>query len=84
MHWEDPRLFFVVREPFLSRHSAATLTAGHLEREVPLEVESLMPAGGVIFGDGVEDDALSFTAGLVATVRPAAQRARLVSSLRGR
>ena len=76
--WEDPRLFFVVREPFVSRHSSAGCTAGHVEREAPLSVESLMPSGGVIFGDGVEDDALSFTSGLVATVRPAEQRAQLV------
>lgn len=81
MQWEDPRLFFVVREPFISKHSSATLTAGHLDPSTPLEIESLMPSGGVIFGDGVEDDALSFTSGLVASVRPAAQRARLVSAL---
>ena len=26
--WEDPRLIFVVREPFVSRHSAASIVAG--------------------------------------------------------
>jgi hypothetical protein len=82
MPWEDPRLFFVVREPFVSRHSSATLTAGFLEREAPLELESLMPSGGVIFSDGIEDDALGFTSGLVASVRPAEQRARLVVGVR--
>lgn len=78
LDWEDPRLFFVVREPFVSKHSSASSTAGWLAGAARLEVESLMPSGGVIFSDGVEDDALSFTSGLVARVGPAAQRARLV------
>jgi hypothetical protein len=37
-----------------------------------------MPSGGVIFSDGMEDDALRFTSGVTATIGPAAQRARLV------
>ena len=28
MDWEDPRLFFVAREPFISRHSSAELVTG--------------------------------------------------------
>ena len=28
LRWEDPRLVFVVREPFVSRHSAASIVAG--------------------------------------------------------
>jgi len=76
--WEDPRLFYVVREPFASRHSSAAGTVGFLEPRARLELESLMPSGGVIFSDGMEDDALAFTSGLVARIGPAAQRARLV------
>jgi hypothetical protein len=76
--WSDPRLYYVVREPFVSKHSAATLVAGPLGPATPLEVESLMPSGGVIFSDGMEDDALSFTSGLVARIGPSKQRARLV------
>jgi hypothetical protein len=78
LEWEARELAFVVREPFVSRHSQATLTSGAVREGAPLELESLMPSGGVIFSDGVEEDALGFTSGLVARVQPAAQRARLV------
>ncbi len=76
--WDDPRLYFVVREPFVSKHSAASQVAGPVSTGAPLEIESLMPTGGVIFSDGMEDDALSFTSGLVARIGPSSQRARLV------
>ncbi|GMU60227.1 MAG: hypothetical protein AMXMBFR34_19900 [Myxococcaceae bacterium] len=78
LEWEDPRLFYVVREPFASKHSSAARAVGFLEAGTKLELESLMPSGGVIFSDGVEDDALSFTSGLVARIGPAAQRARMI------
>ncbi len=78
LSWEDPRLYFVVREPFVSRHSSAGCVAGYVSREAPLELESLMPAGGVIFSDGMEADALQFTSGLTAKVGPSTQKARLV------
>jgi hypothetical protein len=76
MRWEDPRLYFVVREPFVSKQTHADQTAGWVERE--LRVESLMPSGGVIFSDGMEDDALRFTSGVTASIGPSPQRARLV------
>lgn len=78
MEWEDPRLAFVVREPFISRHSSAGLVAGFVAQERELVLESRMPSGGVIFSDGVEEDFLAFNAGATVHVRPAAQRARLV------
>jgi hypothetical protein len=68
----------VVREPFISRHSSASLVAGFVGEERELVLESKMPSGGVIFSDGVEEDFLAFNAGATAFIRPAAQRARLV------
>lgn len=76
--WEDPRLFWVVREPFVSRHSSAQHTAGFLEPGAQLALESLMPQGGVIFSDGMEKDFLAFNSGAVAQIRAADTRARLV------
>ena len=76
--WEDPRLVYVVREPFASRSSQAALVAGVVEPGQALTIESLMPTGGVIFSDGVEADALAFDAGAVATIGAAAQRTTLV------
>ena len=76
--WEDPRLMFVVREPFVSRHSRASVVAGMVEPTQELAVESAMPSGGVIFSDGVEADYLNFNAGAVAHIRAAPQKAHLV------
>ncbi|HEX8699874.1 MAG TPA: NAD+ kinase [Myxococcaceae bacterium] len=78
MGWEDPRLAFVVREPFISRHSTAHLISGFVTPGQPLVIESRMPSGGVIFSDGVEEDFLAFSAGATAHIRPAEQCARLV------
>lgn len=78
--WEDPRLAFAVREPFVSRHSQAGIVAGLIAPKTELVIESLMPAGGVIFSDGMEEDAVEFTSGLVARVRASERRARLVGA----
>jgi NAD kinase len=76
--WDDPRLVFVVREPFASRHSQIAIAAGVVEAGQTLALESQMPSGGVIFSDGVEADALAFDSGAIAQIGAAAQRTRLV------
>jgi NAD kinase len=76
--WEDAKLAFVVREPFVSRHSGADLVGGFVTAQQELVLESRMPQGGVIFSDGMEEDFLTFGAGATARIRPAEQRARLV------
>ena len=78
LEWEDPRLAFVVREPFVSKHSQAGLVAGLLDPGQELLLESVMPSGGVIFSDGIEADYLAFNSGATARVRASGQRARLV------
>jgi len=78
MPWEDRRLIYVVREPFVSRHSRAGIVAGILQPGEELVLESLMPSGGVAFSDGVEADFLQFNSGATARVRAAEQRAHLV------
>ena len=78
LDWESPELLFAVREPFASRHSSATVVAGMLSAGAELVVESRMPAGGVIFSDGVEADFLRFESGSTARVRAAQHRAQLV------
>jgi NAD kinase len=77
--WEDPRLLFVVREPFVSRHSQASIVIGMLQPGEELSLQSLMPSGGVIFSDGMEADFLNFNSGSSAKVHAAAQHARLVA-----
>lgn len=78
LRWEDPRLMFVVREPFISRHSRAGVVAGIVEPSEELRLESAMPSSGVIFSDGVEADYLNFNSGAVAHIRAAPQKAHLV------
>jgi hypothetical protein len=78
LRWEDRRLAWAVREPFVSRQSQAELVAGWLDEGQELVVESLMPQGGVIFSDGVERDFLPFNSGVIARVGVSPQRAHLV------
>jgi NAD kinase len=78
MEWEENRLLFVVREPFVSRHSAATIVAGTILPSAPLALESQMPTGGVIFSDGIEADHLDFNSGAIANIRIAQEKANLI------
>lgn len=78
LKWEDRRLVWVVREPFRSKLSGAELVAGFLEKDQELVIESLMPANGVIFSDGIEADFLEFTSGSIARITVSPQRALLV------
>lgn len=71
-------LCFVVREPFVSKHSSANMVIGMLQSGQELIIESRMPAGGTIFSDGIENDFIAFDSGMVARVRTAQQVARLV------
>ena len=77
--WEDRRLIFVVREPFVSRHSRAEIVTDVIEPDEKLEIASAMPSGGVIFSDGIEADYLAFDSGATAIVGAAAEQARLVT-----
>jgi NAD kinase len=76
--WEDRRLLFVVREPFVSKHSSAEVVAGWIEGEQRLELESQMPTGGVIFSDGIESDYVQFNSGARVAVGVAEEAAQLV------
>lgn len=78
LDWSDRRLFFVAREPFVSRHSSVDLAIGMIEPGNALTVESLMPGQGTIFSDGMEADFLRFDSGAVAQIEVAPERARLV------
>jgi NAD kinase len=78
LEWEDLRLVFVVREPFISRHSQAEIVAGMIAPGQELVLESLMPSGGVIFSDGTEADFLEFDSGVTAVIRASEQKAHLV------
>jgi NAD kinase len=76
--WEAEELRFFVREPFVSRTSAASVVYGQLRGEETMVLTSWMPERGVIFSDGVEEDYLEFNAGTIATVGLARRKAHLV------
>ncbi|MEI7844725.1 MAG: NAD+ kinase [Chloroflexota bacterium] len=78
LDWEADQLVFVVREPFASKTSAATITCGRISPQSPLTIESEMPVGGVIFSDGVESDFLAFNAGAIASIKLADKKTHLV------
>lgn len=78
LSWEDPRLLYVVREPFASKTSRASIVAGLLDPGGEITIESDMPTNGVIFSDGVETDFLDFNTGATARIRTAATKAQLV------
>lgn len=78
LRWDSPCLLWAVREPFVSRTSAANLVAGQIGEHEQLVVESRMPSGGVIFSDGIESDFLGFDGGAIARIGVAERRAQLV------
>lgn len=78
MTWEEERLLFIVREPFISLHSQAAIVVGSINHTEPLILQSQMPCGGVIFSDGMEADYLDFNSGTDATIGIAKEKANLV------
>lgn len=79
LSWSARELRFVVREPFASRATGATIVAGKLGEGEALEMESHMPVNGVIFSDGIEKDFLNFNSGAIARVGLARVSAQLVT-----
>jgi NAD kinase len=74
----DPQLAFFVREAWPSRATGAELTQGNVDSGHPLELISEMNDGGVLFGDGIEEDRLAFEWGMKATLTTAPQCLRLI------
>ena len=76
----DRRLAYFVREAFPGSGFAVDHTGGVLEESNHLIVRSEMNDGGVVFGDGIEDDRVAFGWGSIATVGVADERLRLVAA----
>lgn len=78
--FREDELLFAVREPFQSIRTQTGITAGIIRNQSALTLESLMPANGVIFSDGIESDFLKFNSGAVATIGIAKETAVLVAN----
>lgn len=76
--WEDDKLIFVVREPFLSKMSQIDLGYGTITKQKTLKIESKMPTKGVIFSDGIESDFLNFNSGSTVEISLAKEKANLI------
>jgi NAD kinase len=75
---KDNELLFAVREPFQSIKTQIGISTGIINEKHPLTIESLMPASGVIFSDGIEADFLKFNSGAIAAIGVARETAKLV------
>ena len=74
----EPALAFLVREAFPSVATGTALTQGVLSGEDQLEIVSEMGEGGVLFGDGIEKDAIELPYGSHLELRIAEQCLNLV------
>ncbi|MFW5444443.1 MAG: sugar kinase [Methylococcaceae bacterium] len=75
---KENELLFAVREPFKSIRTQTEITAGLINNQNKLVIESLMPSNGVIFSDGVEKDFLKFNSGSIATIGISTETAQIV------
>ena len=75
--WDSDSLFYSVREPFPSNTTGTTLTFGEITNQ-SFTITSAMPNEGVIFSDGLLDDAINFNSGVSATVTAADEKGLLV------
>lgn len=75
----SPVLAFFVREAWPSIATGTECTEGPLLDGETLTIVSRMDGGGVVFGDGIERDALELPWGARLDIHVAARRLRLVS-----
>ena len=76
--WDDKRLTFVVREPYPSRTTQTGIVFGKIEAEDEFRIISKMPDNSVVFSDGIEEDAISFPAGMEISIQIADREGKLV------
>ena len=75
---DEAAAVFLVREPWPSLATGASLISGRLEGTDGLLVVSRMNEGGVVFADGMEGDRLDFAWGRTLRISVARQRLRFV------
>jgi hypothetical protein len=77
---DERGLMFFVREAWPSPTFGVSMTEGRIGPDDRLEIVSELDEGGVIFGDGIESDGVTFGWGVQATVSVAPERLRLVGA----
>ncbi len=76
----DGRLAYFVREPWPSIATGTDIVEGLIDAQHTLVVTSEMDEHGVIFGDGIESDRMTFGYGRRVEIRPAAQSLNLLAA----
>lgn len=77
---DEAALAWFVREAWPAPAFGTTRTEGRISADETLEVVSELDEGGVVFGDGIESDRVDFGWGVLARVRVAPERLRLVEA----
>lgn len=77
---EERALAFFIREAFPGSGFTTGTTYGRIGIQDRLTVTSEMNAGGVLFGDGIEEDRIEFLWGRIATVAISKKQLRLVKA----
>ena len=76
--WSSKNLTFQVREPYPSRFTQAEIVYGQINDKENLILTSDMSEKGVVFSDGILDDAIEFNAGMQIKIGVADRTGRLV------
>ena len=77
--WDRRGLTFQVREPYPSRFTQAELVYGKVLDGESLVLTSSMSENGVVFSDGIFEDAIEFNAGMEIRISVAEQTGKLVT-----
>ncbi|MCR5126339.1 MAG: sugar kinase [Treponema sp.] len=77
--WDRRKLTFQVREPYPSRFTQAELVYGKVSDGESLVLTSSMSENGVVFSDGIFEDAIEFNAGMEIRISVAEQTGKLVT-----
>lgn len=78
LSWEENQLTFVVREPYPSCATQSTIVFGKIGKADDFKIVSKMPTDGVVFSDGIEEDAISFTSGMEIIIQIADKKGKIV------
>ena len=79
-NWNCEMLIFQVREPYPSRFTETGLVYGNVTKKDELTFVSNMAENGIVFSDGIQEDAIEFNAGMELKVSVAERIGHLVVS----
>jgi len=76
--WNSNSLFYNVREPFPSNITGTEMVFGEITSKSEFTMTSYMPSEGVIFSDGLFEDAINFNSGVSVKVTTADEKGLLI------